>query len=553
MDSFSSFRRYCATSLVGLGIVGMLLGSAACSKKPGAAPAHKGIAGLAIHHASAKENAGVMKFLVTANPPLKTPVQIRFDTRAAVSAAVAAQSGGVDYTDVVNGALNLPANTAEAYVSVTLTNESIYEEDEVFAVRITVPDGVLVGQAEALGTILNDDAAPQMNLTLAATQPTSTVTEGPAAAVLLNLTVTGATEVTSTLKIKTADGIGSGDRAFYRTDFMLEWAGERLYPVTGGVTDDLSITIPPSASDQSGELKLLVVDDGLVEGTERAIVYLQSDTADLRIANGANIELVISDDDTDKRATLRAMNDTGVTAASGIGINSLEDVAFGADSTSTAVDGKAFNLAIYDVNGQPFTDPNTQTPGCVRDNTTGLVWEVLDKLDDSFRSNKRARYWYDPDSDTNGGSDVVTDSAGTIGYYRCDEPSATGEFMACNTAFYAADVNLMPLCGITGWRLPTTEELRSMMDYAKPNNVMAAAFPDGEAGEEYAATDWSVSSSGLRGYWTADTYAADVRQAWFLPFFETGVYSFAREQVDTKSGVGTGKQFVRLVTDKPLP
>ncbi|PIE36235.1 MAG: hypothetical protein CSA53_08130, partial [Gammaproteobacteria bacterium] len=66
---------------------------------------------------------------------------------------------------------------------------------------------------------------------------------------------------------------------------------------------------------------------------------------------------------------------------------------------------------------------------CVRDNVTGLVWEV--KTDDNGLHDKDNEYsWYNPDSSTNGG-DAGTQNGGTC-------PTATGD---CDTSGFVTAVN----------------------------------------------------------------------------------------------------------------
>ena len=86
---------------------------------------------------------------------------------------------------------------------------------------------------------------------------------------------------------------------------------------------------------------------------------------------------------------------------------------------------------------------------CVRDNVTGLVWEV--KTSKGLRGQGNSYTWYNPDTAENGGA------AGTQNGGRCEGSN-------CDTHAYAQEVNKQGLCGANDWRLPTRKELLSIVD-----------------------------------------------------------------------------------------
>ncbi|UOG90774.1 MAG: DUF1566 domain-containing protein [Candidatus Thiothrix sulfatifontis] len=104
---------------------------------------------------------------------------------------------------------------------------------------------------------------------------------------------------------------------------------------------------------------------------------------------------------------------------------------------------------------------------CVKDNVTGLIWEV--KTDDGGLHDKDDRYtWYEPDGTKNGGfvgyqkpSDYNSSGSDTICYGHTAGNPAT----YCNTKAYVDRVNAVGWCGATDWRMPTRNELRSIVLY----------------------------------------------------------------------------------------
>ncbi|MCH8532103.1 MAG: DUF1566 domain-containing protein [Saccharospirillum sp.] len=144
-----------------------------------------------------------------------------------------------------------------------------------------------------------------------------------------------------------------------------------------------------------------------------------------------------------------------------------------------------FDFTKLDSSGQPITDGSAHS--CVRDNLTGLIWEV------KTTSNRNERYVWG----TNTGS-------------------ALGSVNA-----HVATTNNAGLCGLSNWRLPTATELFGLVDFDKPYGVTVAASADSVI-EQYLSIDVdyfpntrlvnyspnSTSSERVRhaNYWTSDSY-----------------------------------------------
>ena len=206
--------------------------------------------------------------------------------------------------------------------------------------------------------------------------------------------------------------------------------------------------------------------------------------------------------------TAAGLNDTGITRCAD---NSSNNVAcnnpnFPRQDAETGRDaqvglGKAgagpagFDFTKLDSSGAPL-DASAALWDCVRDNVTGLIWEIkTEHMTPDLRDQDWTYTWYNPDSNTNGGSAGPTGGA-TCGGFLSDQ---------CNTQAYAAAVNTLTskLCGFSDWRIPTYEELQTIGDSSTYNPTIASGyFP------------WTVSN----WYWSASPYAPDAREAWCVNF-----------------------------------
>ncbi len=124
----------------------------------------------------------------------------------------------------------------------------------------------------------------------------------------------------------------------------------------------------------------------------------------------------------------------------------------------------------------------------VRDNVTGLVWEV--KTDDGLIHDRNNKYtWYNSDSTTNGGN------AGTKG-----DPGT-------NTEDFISELNDGDgFGGYTDWRMPTDMELQSIVNYAQSEPLTPSIDQDYFPG----------TMTGL--YWTSVTKNDNSFIAWCVHF-----------------------------------
>jgi hypothetical protein len=128
---------------------------------------------------------------------------------------------------------------------------------------------------------------------------------------------------------------------------------------------------------------------------------------------------------------------------------------------------------------------------CVRDNVTDLTWEV--KTDDGGIHDKDNTYRW-------GGKTALGD--GTWGTYYDDWDSLVD------------GSNNEGLCGVTDWRVPTTQELGDLADAGSYNPAIDSGYFPNTKG-------W--------GFWSSSPYAEDLYYAWGVNFYDGGSsHSFYR-------------------------
>ena len=202
------------------------------------------------------------------------------------------------------------------------------------------------------------------------------------------------------------------------------------------------------------------------------------------------------------------LNDTGITTCSNDSTNGLacpvagfpgQDGEHGRDAQALAgtlqkVGGGhgGFDFTKLDSSGNQLPASATAWD-CVKDNVTGLVWEV--KTTSGLRSMNNTYSWYEPDNSKNGGS------AGTQNGGSC-----TGSL--CDTYGYVQAVNAQGLCGASDWRMPDVNELLSIVNNATVNPAIDTNY---------------FSNSPASNVWSSSPYADYSNYAWYVSFNYGGV------------------------------
>lgn len=220
----------------------------------------------------------------------------------------------------------------------------------------------------------------------------------------------------------------------------------------------------------------------------------------------------------DKGAVLQVLgppllNDTGIANCGDVDDNDLgcpvtefpnQDAQHGRDVThpSNADGYLGFSFTKLDTSGVPLSAQSSSW-SCVRDKITDLIWEV--KTDNGGLMDMDSTFtWYNTDSNTNGGN------VGIPGGGTC-----TGGIV-CDTQAYVSAVNSAGLCGANDWRMPTPEELLSIINFSIEN------FTGPSIDENFFPNTID------RKYWSATSQSFNSVNAWVVDFFNGKVLSIPK-------------------------
>jgi chitinase len=162
---------------------------------------------------------------------------------------------------------------------------------------------------------------------------------------------------------------------------------------------------------------------------------------------------------------------------------------------------QGFDFTRLDTIGDEVDD-QTLPWRCVRDNVTGLIWESkTDALTTSLHSNNFSYSWYQSDAE----GVVDGDESGIV---------ASCSLTNCNTQEFIDEVNSQGLCNFRDWRLPTHNELLSIVHLGQAAAPMIDAdyFPN--TTDSLTAPVW---------YWTQNSSAdgfsnEQAHNAWAIDF-----------------------------------
>ncbi len=162
-----------------------------------------------------------------------------FDVTVSYQSADVTALAGADY-QATAGAVMIPAGSTSAAVTVPVLGDVIDEPDETFAVVLSNPVNVTIGDGEGLGTIVDDDPPPVLSVA------DVTVTEGPSLEAVFTVALSAESGFDVTVGYATADVSALAGLDYTAT------SGSLTFPA--GVTEaTLSVPIADDTLDEDDE------------------------------------------------------------------------------------------------------------------------------------------------------------------------------------------------------------------------------------------------------------------------------------------------------------
>jgi aryl-phospho-beta-D-glucosidase BglC (GH1 family) len=172
-----------------------------------------------------------MSFAVTLSAASSTPVTVNYATSNGTATA------GSDYT-AKSGSLTFAAGETSKIVQVAIAGDRVVEANEGFNLTLSGASGASIGDGQALGTILNDDAGAVLpSISVGA----ASVAEGASGTTNLVFTVSLSAPVSGPVSVNyaTANGTASAGSDYTATSGTLSFAaGETSKSVTVAVRGD---------------------------------------------------------------------------------------------------------------------------------------------------------------------------------------------------------------------------------------------------------------------------------------------------------------------------
>jgi hypothetical protein len=161
-----------------------------------------------------------------------------------------------------------------------------------------------------------------------------------------------------------------------------------------------------------------------------------------------------------------------------------------------------FDFTRLDLNGAELDD-DALPWNCVRDNITGLVWQVKSPSEASDLHSAGQRFTWFSESDNGDFEGVLNPSNES-----CNIANSN-----CNTQAYTLAVNEQGLCGFFDWRIPSPDELMSLVHFGKtsPPLIDTDFFLNLEPDDTSPMWFWTnqsnadgVTETGAQSVWAID-------------------------------------------------
>jgi hypothetical protein len=247
-----------------------------------------GLPTLSITDAAATEGQSAT-FFVDLSAPSSGTVTVAYATSDGTATAPS------DYA-ATSGTLTFAPGSVVASFSVPLAADGLDEPEETFAVTLSAPSGAVLGDAQAVGTIHDNDKGPTVTID-SVTLPEGTCS--PTAATF-TVTLSGATSFPASVDYATFDETATGGSDYVPVAGTLSFApgttaGTISVPITADLADendesfDVVLSNPVNATILGGTgVGIILNDDAPGSGIE--LVHGSALTADLAAAPGGSVD-----------------------------------------------------------------------------------------------------------------------------------------------------------------------------------------------------------------------------------------------------------------------
>jgi hypothetical protein len=231
------------------------------------------------------EGGGSVTLTVVKSGTAAGPVSVHYATTDPDSENPFA-TGGADYV-VTQGELTFAPNETTKTIQITINEDAVYEESEIFYVVLSNPTGgaALRQPYGAQVTITDNDPAPTVQFS----SPNYTVNESGGTATL-TITKTGATEAGAFVFYKTRDGTATAPSDY------------------SGVGDDFTAVVLFGPNETSKQVQIPVKNDGYRESDETFEVYFTGARNATPGTPGTATVTILDDDPLAEQPPAKALN-----------------------------------------------------------------------------------------------------------------------------------------------------------------------------------------------------------------------------------------------------
>lgn len=354
--------------------------------------------------------------------------------------------------------------------------------------------------------------------------------EGATASVDKTLTLLAESLTVPELSIGPAQTVFSGElfalsgsassRAVGATPFSVVWSSDSPYaPVIGDPNSLKTFSIAPLVSESTEINYEVMLTDSYGNQQSRS----QTMMVQPQVLNRLN----------DTGVSLNASNIENLVAYQGEfagqdAHNGYDRMAASGTSDKAGRGELGFDFTRLNQNGDEI-DQATTDWHCVRDNITGLIWEKKTDIADDIHNAQQLFTWYSALNNGRFAGDFNSNST------ACNLLSGN-----CNTEEFVAAVNAQGLCGFFDWRLPTHNELLSLLHFGKVQPPLIDIEYFENLGLIDADADADAASPEFLWYWTSLANIdgigdgdAGSQSAWAIDF-NSGVDNFINKSTQAR-------------------